>query len=485
MSDAQAAGGAPQKGLLTKTLATRGVEEQQVDSAWKQIEETIKARPGEFVDANATKAIKAAKARLVAILDAQISKILHHPEFQKVEGTWRGLKHLVDRTYSSDEARVKVKVCHATKEELIEDFEDEETYDQSGMYKLVHDRGIGILGGEPVGTIVADYQISQSSQDMALVGRMAEVAAASWAPLLTAPSPKLFGLDDWTGITDPVDLANQLEGPEHIKWRAFREKEDSRFVGMVMPRVLMREPYSPENSGAKDTQFTEDVSGRDHGAYCWGNAAYSMAGNINQAMFEYGWPTRIAGMKSGGAVDGLPLHLFDSATGKTKQKCPAEVAFPTKREYELSRLGLIPLVHEENTDRAVFLSAYSAQKPKQYDDHARNASVMMASRLPYLMVASRFTHYLKRMLQGELSQMKTAKEVEDSINSWLSSYLLADPDSATQQAKAERPLAAASVKVKPKPGMPGHYELDMKIQPHFMIEDIDVNLMLSASASQQ
>ena len=419
---------------------------------------------------------------LIAALDRklteQINLILHTPEFQAVEGAWRGLHHLVNNT-ETDET-LKIRVMNISKNELgktLKKFKGT-AWDQSPIFKKMYEQEFGQFGGEPFGAIVADYYFDNSAPDVELLSGMAKVAAAAHAPFIAAAAPSVLLMESWQELANPRDLTKIFQTPEHAAWRSFRESEDSRYVGLAMPRFLARQPYGARTDPVEAFDFEEDTSAAGSKNYTWANAAYAMAVNINRSFKEYGWCSRIRGIESGGAVEGLPVHSFPTDDGGVDMQCPTEIAISDRREAELAANGFMPLVHKKNTDFAAFIGAQSLHKPAEYDDPDATANANLAARLPYLFATCRFAHYLKCIVRDKIGSFKERAEMERWLTKWIMQYVDGDPASSSEATKAKKPLAAAEVILEEVEGNPGYYTSKFFLRPHYQLEGLTVSLRL-------
>lgn len=422
----------------------------------------------------------AISARIAAIDDAisgQLNEVMHAPEFQKLEASWRGLRYLVYQTETS--TQLKIRVLNVSKDDLRKDLERATEFDQSALFKQVYEEEYGQFGGASYGCLIGDYEFGRHPQDMALLEKVSNVAAAAHAPFISAANPQLFGLDSFTDLTLPRDLAKIFDTVEYAKWKSFRDSEDSRYVGLTMPHILMRLPYGPETVPVERFNFKEDVDGKDHAKYLWGNAAYAMGTRITDAFAKYGWCAAIRGVEGGGLVEGLPTHTFSTDAGEVALKCPTEIAITDRREKELSDLGFIPLLHCKGTDYAAFFGAQSTQKARKYDTDAANANARLSTQLQYIMATSRFAHYLKAIMRDKIGSFMTRGNCEDYLNRWISNYVLLD-DKASQEMKAKFPLREARVEVQEVGGKPGVYKAVAFLRPHFQLEELTVSLRLVA-----
>jgi len=419
---------------------------------------------------------------LIAALDKklteQVNLILHTPQFQAVEGAWRGLHHLVNNT-ETDET-LKIRVMNISKNELAKTLKKFKgtAWDQSPIFKKMYEEEFGQFGGEPFGAIVADYYFDNSAPDVELLANMAKVAAAAHAPFIAAAAPSVMLMESWQELANPRDLTKIFQTPEHAAWRSFRESEDSRYVGLAMPRFLARQPYGAKTDPVEAFDFEEDTSAAGSLNYTWANAAYAMAVNINRSFKEYGWCSRIRGIESGGAVEGLPVHSFPTDDGGVAMQCPTEIAISDRREAELAANGFMPLVHKKNTDFAAFLGAQSLHKPAEYDDPDATANANLAARLPYLFATCRFAHYLKCIVRDKIGSFKERAEMERWLTKWIMQYVDGDPASSSETTKAQKPLAAAEVILEEVEGNPGYYTSKFFLRPHYQLEGLTVSLRL-------
>lgn len=420
--------------------------------------------------------INARIAQIDHLLSIQINEILHHPEFQKLEASWRGLKYLLSQSETG--TGLKIKVLNVSKKDLLKDLQRAPEFDQSALFKKVYEEEYGVFGGTPFGALVGDYYFDKSGQDMELLEKVSNVAAAAHAPFISASSPEMFNLESFTQLDQPRDLAKIFDTTEYAKWKAFRGSEDARYVALTAPRILVREPYGSATVPVEAFNYEERVDGTDHGAYLWGNAAYAMAANVNKAFALYGWCASIRGVESGGLVEGLPVHNFRTDSGELVMKCPTEVQITDRREKELADLGFAPLVHQKGTSNAAFFSVQSCQKAKVYDSPQASASARLSAQLPYIFATSRFAHYLKVMMRDKIGGYTSRAEVETFLNRWIQNYV-AVPD-APASMKAKCPLAEARVDVVEVPGKPGVYRAVAFLRPHFQLDEISVSMRLVA-----
>jgi type VI secretion system protein ImpC len=426
---------------------------------------------------NMDAAINARIAEIDRLLTAQLNEILHHESFQKLEGSWRGLHYLVRNSLCN--SQLKIRVMNVNKKELLKDFERALDFDQATLFKKIYEEEYGTFGGAPYGALIGDYEFGNHPQDMALLEKIAGVAAAAHAPFLSAASAGMFGWEEFHDMTEVRDITKIFDRAEYMKWRSFRESEDSRYVGLTLPHVLGREPYGAATKPIETFRFEEDVDGTNHKKYLWTNAAYSLGVRMTEAFSMYGWCVAIRGVEGGGLVDGLPTHTFETDDGEVAMKCPTEVAITDRREKEFSDNGFIPLVHCKGTDYAAFFATQSCNKAKKYDTNEANANARLSTQLQYIMAVARFAHYLKSMMRDKIGSFMSKTEAQDFLNRWIKNYVL-DSDVGSQSAKASRPLREARVDVTEVPGKPGAYRAVAFLRPHFQLDELSVSLRLVA-----
>jgi len=486
MSDAQRAG--QQAG---ETLEERGLLDQIVEEGRMGKDPSAKERGRELVkifaeqvlegsmavSKDAEAMINARIAQIDHLLSIQLNEIMHHQAFQKLEATWRGVKYLIDQSETSD--MLKIKIFNATKRELLRDLQRAPEFDQSALFKKVYEEEFGVFGGSPFASLIGDFEFSRHPEDVELLERIAQVAASAHAPFLSAASPEMFNLDSFTSLDAPRDLAKVFDTTEYAKWKGFRQSEDSRYVGLTVPRVLSRLPYGRAHKQIEAFNYEEGVDGTDHSKYLWGNAAYALGARLTNAFARHGWCAAIRGVEGGGLVEGLPVHNFYTDEGDAAMKCPTEVPITDRREKELADQGFVPLVHCKNTDYAAFFSVQSAQKAKLYDKAAANANARLSTQLPYILACSRFAHYLKAMMRDKIGSFMSRTDCENWLNQWVNNYVVPD-DTASPGIKASRPLREARIDVMEVPGKPGAYRAVAFLRPHFQLDELTVSLRLVA-----
>lgn len=465
--------------ILKQTIKPR------TEVAAKEVDNAVVALVREALDDQAVVAedvidtVSAMLAKLDKKLSDQVNAIMHHEEFQKLESSWRGLAYTLNQ--SETDASLRVKVLNASKAELQAMMRryPGAKWDKSPLHNMVYEQNLGTLGGKPFGCLIGDYEFSHSSADVTLLNSISKVSEAALCPFVASAAPQLLGLDSWNEIGTPPDLSEIFETPEYAQWNSLRDSENARFVALTLPRVLAREPYGQEsNSVCEEFNFEEETDGHGGQKYSWMNASHAMAANINRAFKEHGWTVRIRGVKSGGEVQQLPTHVFDTGDGAKDLKCPTEVSITDRREGELSKAGLIGLIHRQNTDKAAFIGAQSLYRPKKYVDDAATASDNMSSRIPYIFAVSRFSHYLKVMVRDKIGESPDKSQLQSQLQGWINKYVTGNPESATEVEKAKKPLAAAKVEIIEDELNPGYYLGKFFLKPHFQLEGMDIGMSL-------
>jgi type VI secretion system protein ImpC len=421
--------------------------------------------------------INARIAQIDALISSQLNEIMHHPDFQKLEGTWRGLKYLLNNSETG--TQLKIKVMNVSKKDLLKDLQKAPEFDQSALFKKVYEEEFGVFGGTPFGCLVGDYDFGKSGQDIELLEKISQVAAAAHAPFIAAAGPDMFNMEDFTQLDAPRDMAKVMDTTEFAKWKSFRQTDDSRYVALTMPRILIREPYGKNTVPVEAFDFEENVDGTDHSRYLWANSAWSLASRISQSFSMYGWCATIRGVESGGLVEGLPVHNFRTESGDIAMKCPTETPISDRREKELADLGFAPLVHQKGTDKAAFFSVQSAQKPKIYDSDAATANARISAQLPYIFAVSRFAHYLKAIMRDKIGGFASRDEIQRFLNNWINNYVVSNDDVGFEM-KAKNPLKEARVEVVEVPGKPGAYRAVAFLRPHFQLDELSMSMRLVA-----
>jgi type VI secretion system protein ImpC len=434
----------------------------------------------EGMTVNKQSALAGIKQRIAEIdqtVSDQLNAIMHSEAFQALEAAWRGLHYLVMNSETG--TMLKLRLLSASKKELLADLEKATEFDQSVLFKKIYEEEYGTFGGNPFSVLVGDYHFGRSPQDVAMLEQVSHVAAAAHAPFLTAAHPGLFDMDRFTELSIPRDLAKQFESTELIKWRSFRDSEDSRYVTLTLPRVLLRLPYGPKTVPVDEFDFVEDVDGRNHDKYLWGNSAYALAQRITDAFAKYKWCAAIRGVEGGGLIEGLPAHIFQTDDGDLALKCPTEVSITDRRENELNNLGFLAICHRKNSDQAAFFGGQTTNKPKVYNTNEANANARISSMLPYMLASSRFAHYIKVIMRDKIGSFMTKENVQKYLNTWLSDYVLLNDD-APQSVKAAYPLREGRVDVFDIPGKPGSYNAVVFLKPHFQLDELTVSIRLVA-----
>jgi len=469
--------------LLKKEFKPKTEQAREaVEHAVRTLAHQALENSGLGLSSDAYRTIQAIIAEIDRKLSEQINLVMHHPDFQQLEGAWRGLHYLVTNT-ETDEL-LKIRFMCLSKNELGRTLKRYKGvgWDQSPIFKRVYEEEYGQFGGEPIGCLVGDYSFDHSPPDVELLGEIARISAAAHCPFIAGASPNVMQMDSWQELSNPRDLTKIFTNTEYAAWRSLRESEDARYVGLAMPRFLARLPYGArtnpvdefdfeeETDGANHDRYTnyeERVDGTNHDHYCWGNAAFAMAANINRSFKLYGWCTSIRGVESGGAVENLPCHTFPTDDGGVDMKCPTEIAISDRREAELAKNGFMPLVHRKNSDFAAFIGAQSLQRPQEYHDADASANAKLAARLPYLFACCRFAHYLKCIVRDKIGSFRERSDMERWLNDWIMNYVDGDPANSSQETKARKPLAAAEVQVTEIEDNPGYYAAKFFLRPHY------------------
>jgi len=463
--------------LLTKEFKPKSDrKKEEITAAVQTLAQQALAETNLISD-DAVKSIEAVIAEIDRRLSEQINLIMHHEDFKQLEGTWRGLNHLVTNT-ETDET-LKIRVLNLPKKDLSKTMKKFKgvAWDQSPLFKKIYEHEYGMPGGEPYGCLIGDYHFDHSPQNVEILNGVAQIAAAAHAPFLSAADPNLLNMDSWQELGNPRDLAKIFRTPDYAPWRSLRESEDSRYLGLTAPRFLGRLPYGAKTEPVDEFDFEEDTGAADHSKYVWSNAAYAMGANITRSFKEFGWCASIRGTESGGIVEGLPCHTFPTDDGGVDMKCPTEIAITDRREKELADLGFMPLSHYKNTDYGVFFGAQSLQKPTEYDNPDASANAQLAARLPYLFATCRFAHYLKCMVRDKVGSFKEREDMEKWLNNWIVKFVAAD-DNADEKTKARLPLREAKVVVEAVEGNPGYYNAKFWLRPHYQLEGLTTSLRL-------
>ena len=481
-SQAQAESGAIEanefSSLLNKEFKPKSDRAKEaVENAVKTLAEQALA-DSSVVSGDVIKTIESIIAEIDKKMTEQINLIMHSEDFQKLEGSWRGLHHLVNNTETDE--MLKIRVMNISKNELgktLKKFKGT-SWDQSPIFKKLYEEEYGQFGGEPYGCLVGDYHFDHSPADVAMLGGIAQISAAIHAPFIAGAAPSTMQMESWQELSNPRDLTKIFSTPEYAAWRSLRESDDARYIGLAMPQFLARLPYGAKTDPVEEFNFEEDTEGADHGKYTWSNSAYAMAVNINQSFKMFGWCSRIRGVESGGAVEGLPTHTFPTDDGGVDMKCPTEIAISDRREAELAKNGFMPLIHKKNSDLAAFIGAQSLQKPAEYDDPDATANANLAARLPYLFATCRFAHYLKCIVRDKVGSFKEREDMQRWLQDWILQYVDGDPTHSSETTKAQKPLAAAEVQVEEVEGNPGYYTSKFFLRPHYQLEGLSVSLRL-------
>ncbi|WP_292290141.1 type VI secretion system contractile sheath large subunit [Marivita sp.] len=483
-TEAQPEGGAAEAtesdfaSLLQKEFKPRSdTAKTAVESAVNTLAQQALANSN-LISEDVLKSLEAMVAEIDRKLTEQINLIIHHDEYQKLESAWRGLHFLVNNTETDE--MLKIRVLNISKKDLhktLRKFKGT-AWDQSPIFKKLYEEEYGQFGGEPYGCLVGDYHFDHSPPDVELLGEMAKIAAAAHAPFITGADPALMNFESWQELSNPRDLTKISQTPEYAAWRSLRDSEDSKYLGLAMPRFLGRQPYGAKSNPIEEFAFEEDTGNAESEHFTWLNAAYGMATNINRSFKEYGWCSRIRGVESGGTVANLPTHTFPTDDGGVDMKCPTEIGISDRREAELAKAGLMPLIHRKNTDMAAFIGAQSLHKPAEYDDPDATANANLAARLPYLFATTRFAHYLKCMVRDKVGSYKTRDDMQRWLKKWIDQYVDYSAAHSSEAEKARKPLAAADVQIEEDPENPGYYKSRFFLKPHYQLEGLSVSLRL-------
>jgi type VI secretion system protein ImpC len=472
--------------LLDKILdRTRPLNDKERERNKDYVGQFLKqiVQPGQVISKDVETNIKFWIAEIDKKLSSQLNEVMHAPEFQQLEGTWRGLHYLVHQSETGES--LKIRVLNVKKRELFKDLEKAVEFDQSALFKKVYEEEYGQLGGQPYGLLVGDYEFDRGAEDVSLLKMISNVAAASHAPFVAAAGSKLFNMDRFTELAAPRDLAKIFDSVEYAAWKSFRESEDSRYTALTLPHVLGRLPYGANFKRVDAFNFEEFVDGKDHDKYLWMNAAWAYAARITDTYAKYGWFARSRGVEGGGKVEGLPVHTFPTDDGDVAMKCPTEIAISDRREFELSNLGFLPLLHSKGRDFAVFMGAQSCQKPKTYFDPAANSNAELSAKFNYILCIGRFAHYLKVMARDKIGSFMEVGDCQRWLNDWIMQYVIANPQDAGDEAKAKAPLADAKVEVREVKGKPGWYEAVAWLRPHFQLETLTTSMRLVAEVPKK
>ena len=464
--------------LLNKEFKPKTEQAQEaVISAVRTLAEQALANTN-IISADAYRTVEGMIAEIDRKLSEQVNRIIHHEDFQRLEGSWRGLHYLVSNTETDE--MLKIQILNINKKELGRTLQRHKgiLWDQSPIFKKVYEAEYGQFGGEPFGCLVGDYYFDHNPQDVALLTEMSKISASAHCPFIAEADSELMQMESWQELANPRDLTKIFGNTEYIKWRALRDSDDSRYLGLTMPRFLSRLPYSTTENPVDGFDFEEDTAGASHNNFCWANSAYAMAANINRSFKYYGWCTSIRGVASGGLVEDLPVHVFPSDDGGVDTKCPTEIAISDRREAELAKNGLMPLIYRKNSDVAAFIGAQSLQKPAEYYDADATANANLAARLPYLFACCRFAHYLKCIVRDKIGSFKERSDVQLWLNNWIMNYVDGDPANSSEAVKAMKPLAAAEVVVEEIEENPGYYSAKFFLRPHYQLEGLTVSLRL-------
>ena len=417
-------------------------------------------------------------------LSAQMDMILHDQTFQKLESAWRSMKYLVDKTDFRE--NIKIELMNVSKEDLLDDFSDAPEITKAGLYKIAYTSEYGQFGGKPYGLMVSNYEFGPGAQDIRLLQYLAGVANMSHAPFVAAAGSAFFGLEDFSGLPNLKDLKAIFEMPQYTKWQSFRESDDARNVGLVLPHFLLRLPYGPDSQPAKSFAYREDVEEGNRG-FLWGNAAFAFAAQVSESFANYRWCANIIGPQGGGAVEDLPVYQYE-AMGDLQTKIPTEILISERREFELAEEGFIALTMRKGSDNAAFFSANSVQKPKAFSNTPEGkqaeTNYKLGTQLPYNFIISRLAHYIKVIQRENIGTWKERGDLETELNNWIRQYV-ADMDNPSPAVRSRRPLRKAEIEVSDVEGDPGWYRVSLKVQPHFKYMGASFTLSLTGKLDKQ
>ncbi len=412
------------------------------------------------------------------LLNKQVNEIIHNKDFQELEASWRGLAYLVFNTETS--TLMKIRLLNATKKDVAKDLSSAIEFDQSRLFKIIYEEEFGTFGGTPYGMLVGNYNFDKSAKDIGLLRNLSNVAAAAHAPFIAAASSELLNIDSFEDLPNPRDLKKIFESSDFISWNSFRATEDSRYIALTLPRVLMRLPYDPENNPVEEFEFTEQIMAEtEHKKFLWGNAAWALAERITNCYTKYGWISAFRGVEGGGLVQNLPTHVFKTDDGDLTVKCPSEIAITDRREKELSDLGFIALCYQKNSDQSAFFGGSTVNKPKKYNQDDATANAFLSAQLQYIFSASRFAHYLKVIARDKIGSFTTVGEFQAFLTNWISDYIIVG--NASFEEKVRHPLSAAAIKVEEIPGKPGSFKAVAHVKPHLQLEELTTSIRLVAN----
>jgi type VI secretion system protein ImpC len=469
---------------LEVTRPRSEVEKERTKDAFKEFVSHL-VQPGQVVSKDVETNIKYWIGEIDKKLSAQLNEIMHHPDFQRLEGTWRGLDYLVKQSETGE--LLKIRVMNVSKRELFKDLEKAVEFDQSSLFKKVYEEEYGQLGGKPFGMLVGDYDFDRTPEDVSLLKMIAGVAASAHAPFVAAAAPGMFNFESFTKLPNPRDLAKIFDSVEYASWKSFRQSPDSRYVALTMPRVLARLPYGEKFKKVDEFNFEEAVDGTNHDKYLWMNSSWAYATRVTDAFAKSGWLAATRGVLNGGKVEGLPVHTFVTEDGDVSMKCPTEVLIPDRREKELSDLGFLPLLHSKENDFAVFMGAQSCQKPEKFigpRGAAASSNAELSAKFNLVLCVSRFAHYLKVMVRDHVGNFTSATAMKNMLEEWINNYVHPDPGNAGPDSLARKPLAEARIEVKDVKGKPGYYEAIAHLKPHFQLEGLTTSMRLVAEMPQ-
>ena len=418
--------------------------------------------------------------RLIALIDVALSRqldgILHHPDFQRLEAAWRGLQWLVHRVEPANP--VMIKILNAGWAEICRDLGRAQEFDQSSLFNLVYEQEFGSAGGRPYGMLIGLYEVRHQrseehrTDDISALRSLAEIAAAAFAPLIVSAAPSMFGVESWRGLGRHLDLSGLLRDPAYQRWLSLGGLADARFLGVALPRILLRRPYESAKTLTLDAydEYVDHSSG-----LLWGHPGFAVAAVAIRAFESHRWFADIRGVPeggNGGFLDGLPLLGFDGTETPPVPQSPVEVMLSESQDRQLQEAGFIPLSPARFTGGLVLYGNQSIRQPENFGEANARISERLSSMLQYVLCVSRFAHHIKVMLRDRIGSISTPSAVENMLNEWLNRYSNAN-DAASPELKARYPLSGAVATVQEHPADPGRMLCEVQLQPRFQLDYVD------------
>jgi len=411
------------------------------------------------------------------LVNAQINEIIHNEKFQKMESTWRGLADLL--TSMKPKQNMALDFLDVSKEELAEDFENNSVDLANGaLFRKAYIAEYDQFGGKPFGGIVGLFDFEYTPKDLFWLRQMGKVAAVSHAPFVSSVSPKFFGCNSSEELAQVKDLEGMLNQPKYGAWQTLRDTPESAYLGLCVPRYMLRLPWHPEKNPAGDMNFTEDMGKHEDTKYLWGNSAILFAKNMFRSFETSGWCQHMRGPKGGGLVSGLPVNTFN-IRGEDEIKLPIEFSIPDYRELEFANSGFIPLVYRKGSADACFFSVQSVKKAKKFKDAKDSENSQLVTNLSYTLSVTRIAHYVKCIMRDNIGSTADGPYIQKQLSAWISKYIttIPNPDDLTLR---YFPFKNATVDVKSREGMIGWYDCQIAVLPHIQFEGMDVELRLES-----